>query len=84
MGFGCRELLLVSLSATAAASPAVGGFFFWTTPHWVMKATAMRVKQCYWWLWSETAHKEVAKIVPLTERLAGVVAPEGMTEGASS
>jgi hypothetical protein len=40
--------------------------------------------KCYWWLWSETAQIEVAKLVPLTERLTGVVAPEGMTEGASS
>ncbi|CAB4150694.1 hypothetical protein UFOVP577_23 [uncultured Caudovirales phage] len=40
--------------------------------------------ECYWWLWSETAQKRVAKLVPLTERLTGVVAPEGMTEGAFS
>ena len=29
----------------------------------------------YWWLRFETAHKEVAKIVPLTERLSRVAAP---------
>ena len=30
----------------------------------------------YWWLRFETAHKEVAKIVPLTERLSRVAAPK--------
>jgi len=30
----------------------------------------------YWWLRFGTAHKEVAKIVPLTERLSRVAAPK--------
>ena len=35
----------------------------------------------YWWLRFETAHKEVAKIVPLTERLSRVAAPESRLKG---
>ena len=80
-GFGCFWVCRSPI-CHRSRKPLLEGFCFWTTPHWVMKATAMRVKQCYWWLWSETAHKGVAKLVPLTERLAGVVAPKGMTEGA--
>jgi len=80
-GFGCFWVCFAP-TCHRSRKPLLEGFCFWTTPHRVMKATAMRVKQCYWWLWSETAQIEVAKLVPLTERLTGVVAPEGMTEGA--
>lgn len=38
--------------------------------------------KCYWWLWSATARREVAKIVPLTERLSNVQAPKSSIKGA--
>ena len=34
------------------------------------------IGKCYWWLRSATARRRVAKIVPLTERLSRVAAPE--------
>jgi hypothetical protein len=37
--------------------------------------------KCYWWLWSATARREVAKIVPLTERLSRVAAPKSRLKG---
>ena len=37
--------------------------------------------KCYWWLRSATARREVAKIVPLTERLSRVAAPGSRLKG---
>jgi len=37
--------------------------------------------KCYWWLRSATARREVAKIVPLTERLSRVAAPKSRLKG---
>ena len=34
-----------------------------------------RSRQRNWWLMSETAHKRMAKLASLAERLAGIVAP---------
>ena len=66
--------------ATAAWNPAVGVFLLdYTMPG--NESNSDMSGKCYWWQRSATARREVAKIVPLTERLSRVAAPESRLKG---
>jgi len=81
MGFGCRDFRVFVLFHRSSKPSRRWVFLLGYTMLGNESNSDMSGK-CYWWQRSATARREVAKLVPLTERLTNVQAPESSIKGA--